>query len=74
MVVEVTVKNIWPLLLSFEIVPVSDKITELEDVGVEEESEVVAAVEEGKETEAFGGETAKAEMADSVSEEAMGDA
>ncbi|TSC57855.1 MAG: DNA-directed RNA polymerase subunit beta [Candidatus Peregrinibacteria bacterium Greene0416_19] len=56
-----------------ELVPPTDRIAELEDTAVEEEDEIVGGIEEGKEVTASG-ETAKEEMADAVSEEAMDDA
>jgi DNA-directed RNA polymerase subunit beta len=50
-----------------------EKIAELEAIELEPEAEVQAGIEEGAEVEASG-ESAKAEMADSVSEESMEDA
>ncbi len=56
-----------------EIIPVVDKIEELSEVGIESATEVIAGIEEGEEVEASG-ETAKAEMTEAASEEAMEDA
>ncbi|MBI3619474.1 DNA-directed RNA polymerase subunit beta [Candidatus Peregrinibacteria bacterium] len=50
-----------------------DQISELQEPDTETAGEIVAGIEEGEEVEASG-ETAKAEMADAVSEEAMEDA
>jgi DNA-directed RNA polymerase subunit beta len=56
-----------------EIVPEGDKISELEEVSTESSTEVVAGIEEGADVEASG-ETAKQEMAESISEESMDNA
>ncbi len=56
-----------------EIVPGVDKIEELSDVGTETAAEVIAGIEEGEEVEATG-ESAKEEMTEAASEEAMEDA
>lgn len=58
---------------SEEAVPAGDRIAELDVQERETESEVIAGIEEGAEVEASG-ETAKEEMADAVSEDAMNDA
>jgi DNA-directed RNA polymerase subunit beta len=51
----------------------TEKIAELEEEGVETSDEVIAGIEEGAEVEASG-ESAKDEMKDAVTEEAMEDA
>jgi DNA-directed RNA polymerase subunit beta len=56
-----------------EIVPSTDKIEELSEVGTETAEEVVGAIEEGEAVDASG-ETAKEEMKEAASEEAMDDA
>jgi len=53
-----------------EIVRAEDKISELSDAGTETAKEVQSGIEEGKKVDASG-KTAKEEMADSVSEDAM---
>jgi len=53
-----------------EILPLADKISELNDVAAESDEEVVSGIEEGKEVTASG-KSAKSEMADAVSEDAM---
>ncbi len=56
-----------------ELVQGADKISELEQVESESEAEVIAGVEEGAEVDASG-ESAKQEMIEASSEEAMDDA
>ena len=56
-----------------ETMAATEKISELNDVILEPEAEVIAGIEEGAEVEASG-ESQKAEMKDAVSEEAMEDA
>jgi DNA-directed RNA polymerase subunit beta len=56
-----------------EAVPTSDQISEMSDIGIEPEAQIVAGIEEGAEVEASG-ITQKEEMAESVSEESMEDA
>jgi DNA-directed RNA polymerase subunit beta len=56
-----------------EILPEGDKITELADVIGEDEEELVEGIEEGKRVQASGA-TAKEEVAEASSEEAMEDA
>ncbi|MDD5623992.1 MAG: DNA-directed RNA polymerase subunit beta, partial [Candidatus Peribacteraceae bacterium] len=56
-----------------DMVPTSDKISELEAVGTETPEQVAAGVEEGAESDASG-ESAKEEMKEAASEEAMEDA
>jgi DNA-directed RNA polymerase subunit beta len=56
-----------------EVVPVSDRISELSDLVAEPEKEIVAGIEEGAEVEASG-VTQKEEMAEAVSEESMDNA
>ena len=58
---------------SEEAVPVADRIAELDSTEREDESEVIAGIEEGADVEASG-ESAKEEMAEATSEEAMNDA
>ena len=53
-----------------EIVPPEDKIAELTQAGTETSTEVKAGIEEGKEVEASGA-TAKEEMKEATSQEAM---
>jgi DNA-directed RNA polymerase subunit beta len=56
-----------------EMLPTTDKIAELEVTGTETVEEVEGGIEEGKDVEASG-ESAKEEMKDAASEEAMEDA
>jgi DNA-directed RNA polymerase subunit beta len=58
---------------SEEAVPVSDRITELDETIVEPEGEVIAGIEAGVEVEASGRD-AKSEVEDASTEEAMNDA
>jgi len=53
-----------------EIVPAADQIAELKEVGTESPQEIKAGIEEGAEVDASG-VTAKEEMKDATSEEAM---